>query len=101
MELLRLKGQRSWSVGLSVADLVDTIVNNKKKVHCVSTLAKVTYFHSRVLDFDVFDINHIISRTAVSAPAALGLELLFCGKSAACPFPPIELGGRLEGVHIT
>ncbi|XP_075402100.1 ubiquitin-conjugating enzyme E2 variant 3 [Tenrec ecaudatus] len=40
MEILRGKGQKSWSVGLSVADLVDSIVNNKKKVHSVSILAK-------------------------------------------------------------
>ncbi|XP_066107184.1 ubiquitin-conjugating enzyme E2 variant 3 isoform X1 [Saccopteryx bilineata] len=40
MELLREKGQRSWSVGLSVADLVDSLVNDKKKMHSVSTLAK-------------------------------------------------------------
>ncbi|XP_004999507.1 ubiquitin-conjugating enzyme E2 variant 3 isoform X2 [Cavia porcellus] len=43
MELLRVKGQRSWSVGLSVADLVDSIINNKKKVHSISTLAKGYY----------------------------------------------------------
>ncbi|XP_030873385.1 ubiquitin-conjugating enzyme E2 variant 3 [Leptonychotes weddellii] len=43
MELLRVKGQRSWSVGLSVADLVDSIVSNKKKVHSVSILAKGYY----------------------------------------------------------
>ncbi|XP_069325779.1 ubiquitin-conjugating enzyme E2 variant 3 isoform X1 [Eulemur rufifrons] len=43
MELLRVKGQRSWSVGLSVADLVDSIVNNKKKMHSVSILAKGYY----------------------------------------------------------
>nr|XP_045002411.1 ubiquitin-conjugating enzyme E2 variant 3 isoform X2 [Jaculus jaculus] len=43
MELLRVKGQKSWSVGLSVADLVDTIVSNKKKVHSVSILAKGYY----------------------------------------------------------
>lgn len=41
MEVLRVKGQRSWSVGLSVADLVDSIVNDKNKVHSVSILAKV------------------------------------------------------------
>lgn len=50
MELLKVKGQRSWSVGLSVADLVDTIINNKRKVHSVSTLAKVYYG----LDNEVF-----------------------------------------------
>lgn len=43
MELLRVKGQRSWSVGLSVADLVDSIVNDKRKVHSVSILAKGYY----------------------------------------------------------
>ena len=41
MELLREKGQRSWPVGLSVADLADSLINDKKKVHSVSVLAKV------------------------------------------------------------
>ncbi|XP_057363439.1 ubiquitin-conjugating enzyme E2 variant 3 isoform X5 [Manis pentadactyla] len=58
MELLRVKGQRSWSVGLSVADLVDSIVNDKKKVHSVSTLAKGYY-----------DIN---SNVFLSLPCMLG-----------------------------
>ncbi|XP_069596255.1 ubiquitin-conjugating enzyme E2 variant 3-like [Ranitomeya imitator] len=40
MEIIIDKGQRSWSIGLSVADLVDTIVQNKRKVHSVSSLAK-------------------------------------------------------------
>ncbi|KAM7086573.1 ubiquitin-conjugating enzyme E2 variant 3 isoform 2-T2 [Molossus nigricans] len=58
MELLRVKGQRSWSVGLSVADLVDSLVNNKKKVHSVSILAKGYY-----------DIN---SEVFLSLPCILG-----------------------------
>ncbi|XP_015486104.1 ubiquitin-conjugating enzyme E2 variant 3 isoform X2 [Parus major] len=40
MEILKGKGQRSWSVGLSVADLADSILKDKRKVHSVSTLAK-------------------------------------------------------------
>ncbi|NWV17289.1 UEVLD enzyme, partial [Origma solitaria] len=40
MEVLKGKGQRSWSVGLSVADLTDSILRDKRKVHSVSTLAK-------------------------------------------------------------
>ncbi|KAM3918192.1 ubiquitin-conjugating enzyme E2 variant 3 [Leptodactylus fuscus] len=40
MEVMKGKGQRSWSIGLSVADLTDTIVQNKKKIHSVSSLAK-------------------------------------------------------------
>ncbi|XP_029438416.1 ubiquitin-conjugating enzyme E2 variant 3 isoform X2 [Rhinatrema bivittatum] len=40
MELLKGKSQKSWSVGLSVADLTDSIVTDKRKIHSVSTLAK-------------------------------------------------------------
>uniref|UniRef100_A0A2K5N2K8 UEV and lactate/malate dehyrogenase domains n=1 Tax=Cercocebus atys TaxID=9531 RepID=A0A2K5N2K8_CERAT len=60
MELLRVKSQRSWSVGLSVADMVDSIVNNKKKVHSVSTLAKGYYD----IDSEVF----------LSLPCILGIS---------------------------
>lgn len=40
MEVMKGKGQRSWSIGLSVADITDSIVQNKKKIHSVSSLAK-------------------------------------------------------------
>ncbi|NXA37639.1 UEVLD enzyme, partial [Eudromia elegans] len=40
LEVLKGKGQRSWSVGLSVADLTDSILKDKRKVHSVTTLAK-------------------------------------------------------------
>ncbi|NWX89287.1 UEVLD enzyme, partial [Nothoprocta pentlandii] len=40
LEVLKGKGQRSWSFGLSVADLTDSILKDKRKVHSVSTLAK-------------------------------------------------------------
>ncbi|NXA51649.1 UEVLD enzyme, partial [Nothocercus julius] len=43
LEVLKGKGQRSWSVGLSVADMADSILKDKKKVHSVSTLAKGCY----------------------------------------------------------
>lgn len=39
-EALKGKGQRSWSVGLSIADLVDSLLRNRRKIHSVSTLAK-------------------------------------------------------------
>ncbi|XP_043938791.1 ubiquitin-conjugating enzyme E2 variant 3-like [Protopterus annectens] len=39
-EALKGKGQRSWSVGLSVADLTDSLLRNRRKIHSVSTLAK-------------------------------------------------------------
>ncbi|XP_067902222.1 ubiquitin-conjugating enzyme E2 variant 3 [Heterodontus francisci] len=40
---LKEKGQRSWSVGLSVADLTETILRNLGHSHSVSTLAKGWY----------------------------------------------------------
>uniref|UniRef100_A0A8D2JI56 UEV domain-containing protein n=1 Tax=Varanus komodoensis TaxID=61221 RepID=A0A8D2JI56_VARKO len=43
MEILKAKGQRSWSVGLSVADLTDSILNDKRKVHSISTMVKGCY----------------------------------------------------------
>ena len=42
LEVLKGKGQRSWSVGLSVADLADSILNDKRKVHSISTMVKVS-----------------------------------------------------------
>ncbi|XP_066465653.1 ubiquitin-conjugating enzyme E2 variant 3 isoform X5 [Tiliqua scincoides] len=43
MEVLKGKGQKSWSVGLSIADLTDSILNNKRKVHSISTMVKGYY----------------------------------------------------------
>ncbi|KAM5138765.1 ubiquitin-conjugating enzyme E2 variant 3-like [Mantella aurantiaca] len=43
LEVMKGKGQRSWSIGLSVAELTDTIVQNKKKIHSVSSFAKGFY----------------------------------------------------------
>ncbi|KAG8430104.1 hypothetical protein GDO86_018480 [Hymenochirus boettgeri] len=40
IEILKVKGQRSWSVGLSISDITDTIVQNSRKVHSVSSLSK-------------------------------------------------------------
>ncbi|XP_072375098.1 ubiquitin-conjugating enzyme E2 variant 3 [Scyliorhinus torazame] len=40
---LKEKGQRSWSVGLSVADLTETILRNLGRLHSVSTLVKDWY----------------------------------------------------------
>ncbi|NP_001089710.1 ubiquitin-conjugating enzyme E2-like [Xenopus laevis] len=40
LEMLKGKGQRSWSVGLSVADITHTLILNNGKVHSVSTLSK-------------------------------------------------------------
>ncbi|MBN3326635.1 LDHA dehydrogenase, partial [Atractosteus spatula] len=41
-EVIKLKGYTSWAIGMSVADLVETIMKNLRKVHPVSTLVKVS-----------------------------------------------------------
>ncbi|XP_048861108.1 L-lactate dehydrogenase A chain [Brienomyrus brachyistius] len=39
-EVIKLKGYTSWAIGLSVADLVESIMKNLRKVHPVSTLVQ-------------------------------------------------------------
>uniref|UniRef100_A0A8C2INL6 UEV and lactate/malate dehyrogenase domains n=1 Tax=Cyprinus carpio TaxID=7962 RepID=A0A8C2INL6_CYPCA len=40
LEMLKGRGQRSWSVGLSIADITHSIATDKKKIHSVTTLAE-------------------------------------------------------------
>ncbi|KAK2090971.1 hypothetical protein P7K49_030255 [Saguinus oedipus] len=40
-EVIKLKGYTSWAIGLSVADLAETIMKNLRLVHPVSTMIKV------------------------------------------------------------
>ncbi|KAJ8247270.1 hypothetical protein GJAV_G00244390 [Gymnothorax javanicus] len=42
-EVIRLKGYTSWAIGLSVGDLVESILKNLRKVHPVSTLVQGMY----------------------------------------------------------
>ncbi|KAG7522739.1 L-lactate dehydrogenase A chain [Solea senegalensis] len=42
-EVIKLKGYTSWAIGMSVANLVESIVKNMRKVHPVSTLVKGMY----------------------------------------------------------
>ncbi|KAJ4937799.1 hypothetical protein JOQ06_002429 [Pogonophryne albipinna] len=39
-EVIKLKGYTSWAIGMSVADLVESIIKNMHKVHPVSTLVQ-------------------------------------------------------------
>ncbi|KAG7523461.1 ubiquitin-conjugating enzyme E2 variant 3-like [Solea senegalensis] len=39
-EMIKNQGQRSWSVGLSVADITNSVLENTMKTHSVSTLAQ-------------------------------------------------------------
>ncbi|KAM8971693.1 L-lactate dehydrogenase A chain-like isoform 2-T3 [Sarcophilus harrisii] len=56
-DVIKLKGCASWAIGLSVADLTDTIMKNLKKIHSVSTMIKVNFsfgYFSTILFEDVF-----------------------------------------------
>ncbi|XP_071975063.1 L-lactate dehydrogenase A chain [Engystomops pustulosus] len=39
-EVIKLKGYTSWAIGLSVADLAETILKNLRRVHPISTMVK-------------------------------------------------------------
>lgn len=39
-EIMKNRGQRSWSVGLSIADITNSVLMDKRKAHSVSTLAQ-------------------------------------------------------------
>ncbi|KAK2096907.1 hypothetical protein P7K49_025941 [Saguinus oedipus] len=39
-EVIKLKGYTSWAIGLSVADLAETIMKNLRRVHPISTMIK-------------------------------------------------------------
>lgn len=41
-EIIRLKGYTSWAIGLSVASLAMSIVQNANNVHALSTNVKVS-----------------------------------------------------------
>ncbi|XP_076861540.1 L-lactate dehydrogenase B-A chain [Brachyhypopomus gauderio] len=42
-EVIRLKGYTNWAIGLSVADLTESLVKNLSRVHPVSTMVKGMY----------------------------------------------------------
>ncbi|XP_053741053.1 ubiquitin-conjugating enzyme E2 variant 3 [Synchiropus splendidus] len=39
-DMMKNRGQRSWSVGLSIADITNSILTDQKKIHSISTLAQ-------------------------------------------------------------
>lgn len=40
-EVIKLKGYTSWAIGLSVADLAESMMKNLRRVHPISTMIKV------------------------------------------------------------
>ncbi|XP_053111754.1 ubiquitin-conjugating enzyme E2 variant 3 isoform X2 [Hemicordylus capensis] len=75
MEVLKGKGQRSWSVGLSVADLTDSILNDKRKVHSISTMVKEYYLAATWSSVSPF-VRHYKLNIHQSAQPAFSLTVL-------------------------
>ncbi|KAF4079888.1 hypothetical protein AMELA_G00183470 [Ameiurus melas] len=42
-EVIKLKGYTNWAIGMSVADLIESLVKNLSRVHPVSTMVKGLY----------------------------------------------------------
>ncbi len=53
-EVIRLKGYTNWAIGLSVADLTESLMKNLNRVHPVSTMVKVStgLFYSTYVTLD-------------------------------------------------
>lgn len=59
-EIIKMKGYTSWAIGLSVADLVESLLRDLRRVHPVSTIVKGLY--------------GIREEVAFSVPCILGSE---------------------------
>lgn len=58
--MIRLKGYTNWAIGLSVADLTETLVKNLNRVHPVSTMVKVRSLHRGVvLNFHIPELHRM------------------------------------------
>ncbi|XP_050749631.1 L-lactate dehydrogenase B chain isoform X2 [Gymnogyps californianus] len=63
-EVIRLKGYTNWAIGLSVADLCETMLKNLCRVHSVSTLVKGMYG----IENDVFlSLPAVLSASGVTS----------------------------------
>uniref|UniRef100_A0A1A7Z665 L-lactate dehydrogenase n=1 Tax=Iconisemion striatum TaxID=60296 RepID=A0A1A7Z665_9TELE len=72
-EVIRLKGYTNWAIGLSVADLTESIVKNLSRVHPVSTMVKDKYgikeevFLSLPCVLNSSGVNSVINMTLTDA----------------------------------
>lgn len=41
-EVIRLKGYTNWAIGLSVGDLIESLMKNMNRIHPVSTMVQVS-----------------------------------------------------------
>uniref|UniRef100_A0A2K5DJN2 L-lactate dehydrogenase n=1 Tax=Aotus nancymaae TaxID=37293 RepID=A0A2K5DJN2_AOTNA len=88
-EVIKLKGYTSWAIGLSVADLAETIMKNFRRLHPISTMIKGLYG----IKDDVFlSVPCILGKNGISDVVKVTLtpeqeaRLKKTGRCACCPF---------------
>nr|7EPM_A Chain A, L-lactate dehydrogenase C chain [Homo sapiens]7EPM_B Chain B, L-lactate dehydrogenase C chain [Homo sapiens] len=70
-EIIKLKGYTSWAIGLSVMDLVGSILKNLRRVHPVSTMVKGLYGIKEEL---FLSIPCVLGRNGVSDVVKINLN---------------------------
>ncbi|KAM9497146.1 L-lactate dehydrogenase B-B chain [Clarias gariepinus] len=69
-EVIRLKGYTNWAIGLSVADLTESLIKNMDRVHPISTMVKGMYG----INNQVFlSLPCVLNRTGVSSVINMNL----------------------------
>uniref|UniRef100_A0A2K6V070 L-lactate dehydrogenase n=1 Tax=Saimiri boliviensis boliviensis TaxID=39432 RepID=A0A2K6V070_SAIBB len=83
-EVIKLKGQTSWAIGLSVADLAESTMNNPRRVHPVSTMIKGLY---RMKDDVFLSVPCILGQNGISDIVHCArVRRILAGGCACCPF---------------
>lgn len=57
-EVIKLKGYTNWAIGLSVADLTESLMRNMNRIHPVSTMVEVRDAHIHALIKEAFLKTH-------------------------------------------
>ncbi|XP_060770951.1 L-lactate dehydrogenase B-B chain isoform X2 [Neoarius graeffei] len=69
-EVIRLKGYTNWAIGLSVADLTESLIKNLNRVHPISTMVQGMY---GISDQVFLSLPCVLNRRGVSSVVNLNL----------------------------
>ncbi|XP_027028804.1 L-lactate dehydrogenase B-B chain [Tachysurus fulvidraco] len=70
-EVIRLKGYTNWAIGLSVADLIESLIKNLNRVHPISTMVKGMY---GISDQVFLSLPCVLNSTGVSSVINMNLN---------------------------
>ena len=62
-EVIKLKGYTSWTIGLSVADLAESIMKNLRRVHPISTMITGLY---GIIEDVFLSVPYILGQNGIS-----------------------------------